>query len=80
MSGDKPRGPNVGGERQRSLRGGVSRSHGSRRGTRSEGRAKVDREWRAGAQVPFAYVKEPEMTYQKSQYGKVMVHQMSAFG
>lgn len=71
---------NISGERQRSLSCGVSKSHGNRKGTRSEGKAKVDRQWRAGAQVPFAYVKEPEMTHQKSQYGKVMVHQMSAFG
>ena len=71
---------NVNGERQRSLRGGVSTSHGSRRGTKREGSPKVHREWRAGAQVPFAYVKGTEMTHQKSQYAKVIVHQMSAFG
>ena len=71
---------NVSEGHKESSRSGERRTHRSRQGTRSEGRVQHDRERRAGAQVPFAYVKEPETSYQKSQHGKVMVHQMSAFG
>ena len=69
-----------GGECERALRTGGRRSHGSRREARRARRVSVDREWKAGDQVPFPYVNKPEVSYQKSQYGKVTLHQMTAFG
>lgn len=69
-----------GGECERALRNGGRRSHGSRREARRARRIPANTEWKAGDQVPFAYVKKPEVSHQKGQYGKVTLHQMTAFG